>query len=227
MLVARHVRGGKLVVLMQPSLPIRWFDLCLIPEHDEPPNNNRIIVTKGALNTVVPTADHQAGAGLILVGGPSRHYYWDHDALMEQITTIVSDGELKWYITDSPRTPELTRNRLSMLAAENTTHRPYVDCDADWLPDQLRHAGTVWVTRDSVSMIYEALTAGAAVGVIDVPRKKSSRMTRAIDSLISSEQVTSYAGWQNGACPAPPVTPLNEAARCAQLILERFPLPAK
>ncbi|MDQ2694705.1 MAG: mitochondrial fission ELM1 family protein, partial [Pseudomonadota bacterium] len=36
LLAARRSRGGRAVVLMSPSLPLRWFDLCLIPEHDDP-----------------------------------------------------------------------------------------------------------------------------------------------------------------------------------------------
>ena len=36
MLNARRVRGGKVVVLMKPTLPVAWFDLCIIPAHDRP-----------------------------------------------------------------------------------------------------------------------------------------------------------------------------------------------
>ena len=34
MLAARRERGGRIVVLMKPSLPRAWFDLCIIPKHD-------------------------------------------------------------------------------------------------------------------------------------------------------------------------------------------------
>jgi mitochondrial fission protein ELM1 len=37
MLAARRAFGGRCVVLMRPSLPLAWFDLCLIPRHDHPP----------------------------------------------------------------------------------------------------------------------------------------------------------------------------------------------
>ncbi|MEE9343285.1 MAG: ELM1/GtrOC1 family putative glycosyltransferase, partial [Gammaproteobacteria bacterium] len=52
MLVARHTFGGRVVVLMQPSFPLCWFDLCVIPEHDHPDNSKSVFVTKGVLNKV-------------------------------------------------------------------------------------------------------------------------------------------------------------------------------
>ncbi|MFN3595388.1 MAG: ELM1/GtrOC1 family putative glycosyltransferase, partial [Thiobacillaceae bacterium] len=35
-LAARRAYGGRIVVLMRPSLPLALFDLCLIPAHDQP-----------------------------------------------------------------------------------------------------------------------------------------------------------------------------------------------
>ncbi len=34
LLAARRARGGRAVVLMRPSLPLAWFDLCVLPRHD-------------------------------------------------------------------------------------------------------------------------------------------------------------------------------------------------
>jgi mitochondrial fission protein ELM1 len=47
MLAARRSRGGRVIVLMTPSLPKKLFDLCLIPEHDRPGNGGNVIVTPG------------------------------------------------------------------------------------------------------------------------------------------------------------------------------------
>jgi mitochondrial fission protein ELM1 len=51
---------------------------------------------------------------------------------------------------------------------------PFAATSPDWLPTQLARADQAWVTADSVSMVYEALTAGAAVGVLDVPRPRQA-----------------------------------------------------
>ena len=36
MLAARRARGGRVIVLMKPDLPLSWYDLCIIPLHDRP-----------------------------------------------------------------------------------------------------------------------------------------------------------------------------------------------
>ena len=225
MLAARQARGGKVVVLMQPSLPLHWFDLCLIPKHDDPKTINNVIVTEGPLNQIIPSTEHRTDQGLILLGGPSRHYEWSANKIIEQIKMIIKKDPRRWVLTDSPRTPDITRHSLLQLGNDSAlTYQPYTECGPDWLPQQLRFTGTVWVSRDSMSMIYEALTSGAAVGVLDVPRKKNDRIIHAVDTLINTKQVISYQNWHKGASLFPPATPLHEAKRCARLILERLSL---
>jgi hypothetical protein len=75
-------------------------------------------------------------------------------------------------------------------------------------------APAVWVTADSVSMLFEALSAGCAVGVLEVPARRDDRITRIAPSLLAESRVLSLAQWQaKGEWPRPP--PLAEAARCA------------
>ena len=58
--------------------------------------------------------------------------------------------------------------------------------DAEWLPAQLAWAGTVWVSADSVSMIYETLTSGST----GVPR----RILRTQASWLASLAVNAQFG---------------------------------
>lgn len=222
MLAARRARGGQIAVLMRPTLPASWFDLCFIPKHDGPATANNIVATSGVINPVVPSAEHVPGLGLILIGGPSRHYGWDNGGLIEQIRTIIQNDPRKWTLTDSPRTPATTRRSLSQFNHESTQYAPYRECDAAWLPRRLHNAGAVWVTRDSMSMIYESLTAGAAVALLDVPEKKTGRITRAVADLLESKQVVSFRQWREGRELSPLKTPLYEADRCARILLERL-----
>jgi uncharacterized protein len=48
------------VVLMKPSLPRRWFDLCILPQHDGIAADAHTLVTEGALNRVRPAPDRDA-----------------------------------------------------------------------------------------------------------------------------------------------------------------------
>ncbi len=213
LLAARRCRGGRIVLCMKPSLPLAWFDLCLIPRHDAPPAVGNALVTEGVLNNLRPGENQAAGSGLIVLGGPSRHCRWDNATMLAQVRQLIAARPLQhWRLTTSPRTPPQLRAQLEAGPWEFV---PFDTCAAGWLPQQLAEAGEVWISEDSVSMIYEALTAGARVGLLSVPRGGSNRVTREIDSLVTNRRVGRPGEWQ----PAPVADrPLNEAARCAEWI---------
>lgn len=221
MLASKRVRGGATVYLMKPQLPTSCFDVCVIPRHDRPNPSPQIIVTDGVLNniSVSPT---QSNEGLLLIGGPSNHYGWDVDLLLRQIETVLeADPEKKWVIADSRRTPLGSSAAIQCFARENVEVITYQTSTPDTLTRQLARADTVWVSSDSVSMIYEALTSGAAVGVFDVPAKRTDRITTIVHDLAARNMVTTHADWEAGA-KLSAREGLGEAARCAQIILSRW-----
>lgn len=224
MLCARRARRGYTVVLMRPSLPVSWFDLCLIPAHDRQPIAPNVIRTNGALTRIQPTTRHDPQRGLILIGGPSRHHSWDQADLLRQIDGIVTQDGRHWILSDSPRTPEATRQALAGLAVPQVKYIGYRDQGDNWLPGQLGRAGTIWVTEDSVSMIYDALTSGAAVGLLPVPPRREDRITRIAAQLAAEKMVTLFRDWQAGQSLSRPPGGLDEAARCAGLLLDKFSL---
>jgi mitochondrial fission protein ELM1 len=206
---------------MKPHIPTRCFDLCLIPRHDSPRTHRRIIVTEGVLNDIGARTSVSTD-GLVLIGGPSAHYGWDDAALIAQIRSVVAAAPAKkWIIADSRRTPPDTTAALQGLAADNLTVVPFREVGSGWLTQQLAHCDSVWVSRDSVSMIYEALTAGAAVGVLEVPAKRADRITGIVPDLAQRGMITQYADWHAGTLPRPGAA-LAEATRCAKIILERW-----
>jgi len=222
LLCAKRAHGGRTVVIMKPSLPASLFDFCLIPDHDNPRITDSIIITRGALNTITPDKHHDSRLGLIMIGGPSRHYDWDHNSLFEQIDLIINKlPDTNWTITDSPRTPATTSNMLNNIKSPNVTFHPYENTGPDWIADQLQNAGSVWVTEDSMSMIYESMTAGTATGVLTVPAKKKSKIFHSINRLIENEMITSFEDWRSGkplsACPEI----FDEADRCARELLDK------
>lgn len=223
LLAARRRRGGRTVVLMRPSLPLGLFDLCLVPEHDSPPVRPNVLATRGALNRIQPSPALEPERGLLLIGGPSTHFGWDNTALRRQIAAIVTaDPALRWTLTTSRRTPPDFLAGLAGDRIAGLTVIPVTETGPDWLPTQLARAGRAWVTADSVSMIYEALTAGAMVGLLDVPRKRSSRVSRGFEQLAADGWITPFAVWrQNRRLRRPPGI-FNEAERCARWIIERW-----
>jgi len=220
-LCAQRARGGKSVVLMRPGLPFRWFDFCLVPEHDRPRPGGNIIITRGAINTALPSGHHHDRLGLILIGGPSRHYHWDEQQLVKQIQMVLEhDRKITWQIGDSPRTPPSTSRALANLGYMNTTYHSCLVTGKDWVAEQLARAGQVWVSADSVSMVYESLTAGAKTGILSVPEKNAGKLARGINDLVTSGMVTLFPAWLKGGRLMVPPVALDEAARCARLLLQ-------
>ena len=219
MLAARRARGGRSVVLMKPSLPRRAFDLCIVPQHDGITADANTLVTEGALNRIRPAPARNADQGLLLIGGTSPHFEWDSDAVQVQIKSILArTPETRWTLTTSRRTPADFLEQLPSFP--NLTVTPHTATSPDWLPEQLARSGTVWVTPDSASMVFEALSAGAEVGVFDLPVNPGSRVGRAIAHLADAQRITRFASWCASGLLHPNLHPLAEADRCAEWILE-------
>ena len=201
------------IVLMKPSLPNSWFDLVIIPEHDSPGDHTNIIASKGALNRV-QAGRKESNTGLFLIGGPSKHFGWDPQALSATVQSIVQESPLDWELTTSRRTPEGTLTKLQPI--ENIEINPYSKTDSNWLPTMLSKTEVCWVTEDSVSMIYEALSAGCQVGLIKIPHVKESRLTIGIEKLEQSGYLMRSTGDKTNKIT------LAEADRCAALVQQRF-----
>lgn len=218
--------AAQSIVLMKPSLPAAWFDLCLIPEHDLEgralPANG--IATVGALNRVPPADDAVKRGGIILLGGPSGTHGWDTTSIVDAAARIAAQSPVQpWRATDSRRSPGDLLATLAS-AAPRIERFPHQQTAPDWLPAQLAGAEEVWVSEDSVSMIYEALSSGARVGLLPVPlNAKPTRVSRGIAKLAGDGWVTPLRAWHGGPLPAPPRI-LREADRCAALALSKLNL---
>jgi uncharacterized protein len=221
-LCAKVARGGTSVVLMKPSLPAPCFDLCLIPEHDNPTRRQNTVITTGALTTILPSLKKDQSRGLFLIGGPSRHFSWDQPGLIKQIKKIVLQSSIQWQLTDSPRTPVPTRTAFAEMDLDNLTYTTFSKSSREWLERQIALSSTIWATADSITMISEALTSGAAVGLLSMPEKRQGRITTATKRLSSSGLVTTYAAWEKGRPLSPPGREINESTRCAEILLERI-----
>jgi len=208
--------GAKSIVLMKPSLPPSWFDLCLIPEHDRPPAHAHVITTFGVLNRMQP-ARKKPKSGIILIGGPSKHYGWNSPQVLQQVRQRVRDSDRQWLITNSRRTPADMLPELQALSSGQVEFVPVEQTGENWLAERLPVAEVCWVTPDSVSMVYEALTAGCRVGILELPDPSDSRVVRGLQRLLDD-------GWLLRGGESTGIRPLNEASRCAEEIVARFSL---
>ena len=223
LMMAARKFGAKSVVIMKPSLATWCFDLCLIPRHDlaKPVDHGRVVTTRGALNRIAEEPPVKTQTGVILVGGPSKHHGWDGAPLPPAIHEIVqARPELHWTLGDSRRTPE---GFLDRIDEPGLTEVPHQETQPGWLPAQLGAAREVWVTEDSVSMIFEAVTAGARVGVLPMPVKNpKARTIKAVNDLLADGYVRTLADWRKSPNAWGEVPALHETARCADVVLRKF-----
>ncbi|MED5282106.1 MAG: ELM1/GtrOC1 family putative glycosyltransferase [Verrucomicrobiota bacterium] len=227
LLAAQRAFGGKTIVLMKPSLPYSLFDLCLIPKHDNPPKKENIISSYGSLNAMNLGMKKEKipGSKAILIGGPSRHFNWNNEVVINQIEQII-DAEKKsgskWMLSTSPRTP---KGFLSMIKGRNLEGLLLHDSNQTphgWLERKLHESEEAWVTPDSVSMIFEALTAGCKTGLLKLSStKKDTQVTENLKSLVKDGFVLPVYDFLQGK-PMPVANFPSQADICAKGILKRL-----
>jgi len=221
----RKRRGGRLVVCMRPSRAPAQFDLCLIPRHDAPAPAPNVEATAGAIVNVRPSQSHDPARGVILIGGDSKHHTTNENTITDAVAEIVSRAsQTRWDLTTSRRTPEALTLRLQKRDHPNLRITPVSETPRGWVGEKLATAARAWVSEDSVSMLCEAITSGCATGVLPMERTRSaSRVYRCVDEFTGELHLaTPYARWDDGAELRVPETPLDEADRCARLIVDRF-----
>jgi len=194
-LLGKIFKKAKTVILMKPNLPIAWFDYAVIPEHDGIAPNGRVIVTRGALNPICNENRHQKARILIALGGSSKRHQWNQEKVLLSVQQIVEhnpDSEI--ILTTSRRTPAEFIDILRQQSfAKYLQICPVEQTPQGWIFEEMQKAEAVWVTEDSVSMIYEALTAGCRVGVITMDRIKQDRITNSVDVLLEKKFIANVS----------------------------------
>ncbi|MEG2472956.1 mitochondrial fission ELM1 family protein [Acinetobacter sp.] len=217
LLLGKAYPQAKTVILMKPNFPVAWFDYSIIPEHDAVPESEKVIVTQGALNPIVNEQRHQQNRILIALGGPSKRHAWNNAKVLNAIQQIAeSNLQAEIILTTSRRTPKgfLEQLRAQPFAGQLQVF-PVEETPQGWIFEEMQQAEAVWVTEDSVSMIYEALTAGCRVGVIQIDRLKKDRITLSVDSLMQKNLISQSAGMMQLAAPAV----FKEAERAASIMM--------
>jgi uncharacterized protein len=228
MLLERRRRGGRVVACMTPDFPLaRAFDLCFVPRHDRTRPADNIFFTTGPPNPLVYSTAADPGRGLILVGGidPKSHV-WETESLVTQIARLVErHPDRQWTLSSSPRTPQETEDRLEGMAAGRNRIDFFRarDTPPGWIETAYGDNAVVWVTADSISMVYEALTAGCRVGLLPVAwKRRHGKFQRSEHYLLENRLVTSYEAWFENGCMGDRPPRFHEAGRCAREMLERW-----
>ncbi|HFB65446.1 MAG TPA: hypothetical protein ENJ60_07900 [Aeromonadales bacterium] len=211
------------VILMKPSLPVSWFDYLIVPEHDGLENTDNVLTIRGAINRMQPQ-QKMPQSGLILLGGPSKHYIWDEEEIVQQFRNLIAvKADVRWKISTSRRTPKNFEDTIDKIMRQHNNLKliKFDDCEKNWLKENLPQNEQVWVTPDSVSMIFEALSSGADVGIFEM-RSTHSKVSKSIADLVTSHQVTTLDVYIRAKEMFRNDFPLNEGEKAARWLLEKI-----
>ena len=218
LLLGKVFSQAKTVILMKPNFPFSWFDHVIIPEHDGVAELGNVILSKGALNPIINEQRHHPNRILIALGGSSKRHQWDNEKVLHAVQQIAEQNpQAEIILTTSRRTPA---DFLDLLNEQPFAGQlqifPVEQTPQGWIFEEMQQAEAVWVTEDSVSMIYEALTAGCRVGVIQIDRLKQDRIVKSVDALLEKNIVSK----QFKIAQLAENTPFEEAQRVALKLLQ-------
>lgn len=186
-LALKNRLGGRAVTCMTPGRCLRRrFDLCFVPRHDGIAESWNILVTDGPPGLNVNLRQHDPSQGLILVGGvDEKSHAWDNAEMARRVASMISRyPHLSWTLTTSPRTPAAFLDVFRKISEKLSVRLcPFGETPPGWLEQALNRSKYVAVTEDSMSMIFEALSAGCRVGTIPVDFKKNNKFVRSLDEL--------------------------------------------
>ena len=205
LLAIKRYFGAKIVVIMKPSLPLKLFDLCVIPKHDDIKIGSNVFITNTPLVNFNLNMKKKENMALFLIGGPSRHFHWDSKLVLEQIKNISKKFKFKkLLITTSRRTPRDFIDEFNRLKIKNIQLYEHTKIINNWLNKNIIKAKNIWVTNDSYSMLIEAIAAGAYIDILELKIKKKSKLSREIN-LVKMKIINK-------------ITIQNEAERVAKFI---------
>ena len=224
MLLAKLVFGGKIVVIMKPSLPYASFDFCLVPTHDSPPKRDNIITTIGSLNKIAEGSfiSKENGLCTFLIGGPSNHYKWSTSEIIDQIESHINSREhsnTRFILTTSRRTPADFLKILKKKSFPKLELFDFSQTSKGWVEGVLHKSESAFVTPDSISMVYETLSAKCMVDLLILkPKSTKSRVVKNIDFLIREGYISESTPKISKNIPFSKILD-NQAEICAKKII--------
>ncbi|MDA7691031.1 mitochondrial fission ELM1 family protein [Methylophilaceae bacterium] len=184
LLAIKRCFNAKIVVIMKPSLPLKFFDLCVIPKHDGVKSGSNVVITNTPLVSFNLNKKKKENIALFLIGGPSKHYYWDSKRVLEQIKNISKQVKFKkLLITTSRRTPIEFINEFNKSKIRDLTLFEHSKIKKNWLHKNIIKVKNIWVTNDSYSMLIEAIASGAKTDILELKVKKKSKLFKEINTI--------------------------------------------
>ena len=220
--------NARTIQIMQPELPYHLFSRVLLPQHDNPPVDARIIPTLGAPHAMNARRIAQAAAqmslpanpySVFLVGGDSKHGSLPPSLLAEHIHSLrqkLGQEHGLYVVTSRRTTPAQWQALQTALAGTPHTLYRYPDTPNPY-PGILARATRVIATIDSVAMLCEAASSGTPLYMADAERAASTKHHALARALIAGNYARPLSTLT---LPDTPTQQLDEATRVATCILQ-------
>ncbi len=157
-----------------------------------------------------------------MIGGISKNFVWDSEYIFEQIEKLISNNSsTKFLLSISRRTPEDFIMKLKALKNMNLIIIPMKDQEENWLENQFKKTKITWITEDSISMIYESLTAGQLVGILKQKKSNNKRIENSLNILRNQGYIFYDKDGNYKIQNKIKIFP-NEAKKCAVWIIKNF-----
>ena len=157
-----------------------------------------------------------------MIGGSSKNFIWDSNYLINQIEDLISNNSsIKFLLSTSRRTPKDFILKLNKIRKKNLIIVPLKDQEENWLENNFNNTKTSWISEDSISMIYESLTAGQQVGILKQKKSKNNRIKNSL-SMLRKEGYIFYDEDGNYKINRKVKIFPNEAKKCATWLINFF-----
>ena len=184
----------KTIAVLSPTFKKDYFDIICAPLHDKNKfkSSDNVIFFEGSL-AKVSTNEPIKDITMIAVGGTNKHYRFDNNHLIYQISFLInlySNNNI--YIFNSRRTPDSFNKELDKITKDNA-NITFVNINNNQsisIDEVLQKASTKLITRDSINMIYESLSTRGNTYLLDMEHFKSNnKVVKNVNHLISNRKI--------------------------------------
>lgn len=235
--VAQYIKKQSpdtiLLQLMWPG-HVAPFDLIIVPKHDHPPEDPRIITTVGALHAVTDSilemeaekleaicATLPRPIVLVLIGGNSKHGTFERSDIerLLDLSELLTGGTGSLFISTSRRSPSFVESICKARITCPYHLYKWGSKEANPYPGMLKLADAIVVTGDSISMSSEACYSGKPVYLFNPLSLESDKHRHFQNSLLGDGYAKALT--PNASLEWKPEKRLDEISRIVTLIKSR------